>query len=1033
MKSFKRSRTSQIINFNDGEQRTKKIKLTNQDYEENIKKLADSLKAKEQSLRKKDSKTFMKKSHKFNIKNEIIDLELINYILNKSKKTENDILILKHFLSSMNFLTSLKGNFNIDKLLNSLSSNLKLEKISKDTLIFRQGNKGNKFYIILSGEVSILILKEVETKVEISFKRYFLHLILLKMLKEEELIKKSITANAKLKYHFDDKDFDSYYEKIVDFVNEHMHDIMNSKKKKEEFKYDKIAEVKNQNLSIKKNSFDGLNIFYFNKSNQNGIIDFKNSFNNLNDNDKLNSKRKTAKNLDIENSISSKFFNQKTEEEKEEEEKNEIEKIDKLINYENIDIPFFSLNDIKEIIHYYHYLKPKIDSMPKTTTVSKYIKNTYINSPFHTPYKEEDFDKKGEFTLLKYIEIKRKKAGESFGELALQREDNKRTGTIITSTDCTFGVLSRNDYVANLKDIDAKKRKNEINFMMSFSIFNKMNLIVFENKFFNFFTKENFIQGKNIIIQDQKIDKVFFIAEGQFEIMTNLSLLNLYSLLHHKTGKELDNEKLKKKFPKEEYNLRLYISQNKDILGLDDCCFKKDVSFITAKCLSDNGQAFTIDRTILNELRTKIPEIDKNIIKIIIKREKVMIDRLMNIYNRIVLSRNKSKNQQFNENNKVQDSFKYINYFFGINQGDKNSNAKKVKTQIANHKRVQSALFISQERKLFKLINEAETLNNDIYIDNNNSRFSIFKNNIARSKMSEKIKIIDALKFYGNKINEKSSPKEKSKIIDSNDKKDNLNSSLKLKQSEIMDSSIKSNDKMYTLKSSRINKSNKEKGLGLYDSLNKMIIDEYSKLLWVDNDKNLKKTNLYSDKRNNMIIKHKTIDKIHISNRFFSAFNANRRKIIGKSRPFSTNNENIKPFKQDFSSITKNVSNFNSDYEKDSKFSYSKLSYYQNKEKRLSRAITPDLAYPIKLKGKLNPEKFLKKMLGTRYKEQYISYEEQKFNKLIESFDIQNEFLNKSKLRLQLKNKNPKDFIKDKKEYKAYNSKLRDINIILKN
>ena len=56
--------------------------------------------------------------------------------------------------------------------------------------------------------------------------------------------------------------------------------------------------------------------------NQNEIKDFKNSFNNLNDNDKLNSKRKTAKNLDIENSISSKFFNQKTEEEKEEEEKN---------------------------------------------------------------------------------------------------------------------------------------------------------------------------------------------------------------------------------------------------------------------------------------------------------------------------------------------------------------------------------------------------------------------------------------------------------------------------------------------------------------------------------------------------------------------------------------------------------------------------------------------------------------------------------------------------------------------------------------
>jgi CRP-like cAMP-binding protein len=347
-----------------------------------------------------------------------------------------------------------------------------------------------------------------------------------------------------------------------------------------------------------------------------------------------------------------------------------------------------------------------------------------------------------------------------------------------------------------------------------------MNLTVFENKIFRFFTGETFLQGSDIIIQDQKIDKVFFIAEGQFEITTNLSLLNLYSLLHHKTGKEFDSEKLKKKFPNEEYNLRLYISQNKDILGLDDCCFENDVSFITAKCISDNCQVFTIDKAILNEKRVKMPEIDKNIIKIIIKREKVMIDRLMNIYNRIVLSRNKSKNQQFNENNKAQDSFKYINYFFGIKQGDKNSNAKKVKTKIANKKRVQSAFFLSQERKIFKLINEADSLNNEIYIDNNNSRFSIFKNNINRSKMSGKIKIIDAIRFYDDKINEKSSPKEKSKTIEPNEKKNNLNSSLKLKQSEIMDSSFQSNEKMFTLKSAQFNISSKEKSLGLHDSLN---------------------------------------------------------------------------------------------------------------------------------------------------------------------------------------------------------------------
>ena len=85
----------------------------------------------------------------------------------------------------MAFLSTLKVPISNDKLLYSLSIYLKIEKKAKDTILFRYGNKGNKFYIILEGKVSILILKE--TKAVISFKRYFLHILLLKMLKEEEL------------------------------------------------------------------------------------------------------------------------------------------------------------------------------------------------------------------------------------------------------------------------------------------------------------------------------------------------------------------------------------------------------------------------------------------------------------------------------------------------------------------------------------------------------------------------------------------------------------------------------------------------------------------------------------------------------------------------------------------------------------------------------------------------------------------------------------------------------------------------------
>ncbi len=104
----------------------------------------------------------------------------------------------------------------------------------------------------------------------------------------------------------------------------------------------------------------------------------------MNNNNILNSKVKTGKNLDLQNTLSSKLSQlkkeegekeeTKEEEEKEKEEKEnedeekekeedevkkEIKKIDKLYNYSEIDITFFDLNDIKDILFYYIFLKKK--------------------------------------------------------------------------------------------------------------------------------------------------------------------------------------------------------------------------------------------------------------------------------------------------------------------------------------------------------------------------------------------------------------------------------------------------------------------------------------------------------------------------------------------------------------------------------------------------------------------------------------------------------------------------------------------------
>ena len=229
MKTFNRSKTSQRIVYNKnknirGFNSNKNLDHYDQKYEENIERIVSHIKQhmRDSNLKKeqKDNNNNIQTdniSNSLNIDYSIFDFGTIKYILNKTGRNADEILLIKIYLSSMSFLSTLKSPISNDKLLYSLSLYLKMENKSQDELIFRYGNKGNKFYIVLEGEISILILKE--TKALISFKRYFLHLLLLKILKEDELVKKTIMANSKMNYHFDDKDFDGYYEKIVNFAN----------------------------------------------------------------------------------------------------------------------------------------------------------------------------------------------------------------------------------------------------------------------------------------------------------------------------------------------------------------------------------------------------------------------------------------------------------------------------------------------------------------------------------------------------------------------------------------------------------------------------------------------------------------------------------------------------------------------------------------------------------------------------------------------------------------------------------------------
>ena len=121
-----------------------------------------------------------------------------------------------------------------------------MEKKSKDSILFRFGSIGRKFYILLSGQVTILILKE--TSVEISFMKFIMHLIMLKILGEDETVKKIIIANYQNKNHLDEITFNNLYVRVSSMGNKIIE--KKNKNRKNEVEANEEEEEESENESI---------------------------------------------------------------------------------------------------------------------------------------------------------------------------------------------------------------------------------------------------------------------------------------------------------------------------------------------------------------------------------------------------------------------------------------------------------------------------------------------------------------------------------------------------------------------------------------------------------------------------------------------------------------------------------------------------------------------------------------------------------------------------------------------------------------
>lgn len=136
------------------------------------------------------------------------------YLISKSNKRDTDIKIMSIFINNLKNFVSIvqKANLeNYSELLYRISESLQLEKMAAHSVLFKTGDKGQKFYVIFRGKVAILVAKSLRLK--LSEEDYLRYLFKLRKHEEFDILNRTIIANREI-YPLDEQ-FDNFLTKCL--------------------------------------------------------------------------------------------------------------------------------------------------------------------------------------------------------------------------------------------------------------------------------------------------------------------------------------------------------------------------------------------------------------------------------------------------------------------------------------------------------------------------------------------------------------------------------------------------------------------------------------------------------------------------------------------------------------------------------------------------------------------------------------------------------------------------------------------------
>ena len=684
-------------------------------------------------------------------KEELLKLSLPSFIKSSNQKEIKDIILISLYLVQMKKFMKLFGDdvatikdSGFYEQLKKIAATIIYQKYNSNRIVVRFGEEGTKFFLLLKGEVQIVLPNKKNVYISIKeFKRY---LLLLFIYKEYEILKCVIKENrVNQRVGFFNASYFFFPEELMNNINNN-----NNNKNNEN--------ANNRNING-----------YINKNKPKIINNNKSKINNLNKSedkgiDIIKEKRKMDLNTLMKFYLTEKeiLFYEKTKDIKAKEIDDDIK-----VSVEDY------INRIEKYSNFNFYKENKNNDEKNEEEINKDFRQEYLTANNKHFLDIVNDDEKGNFYIYEYKKLMELQTGEMFGDLALSANNIKRTATIITIDECHFACLTKDLYAEFIEKGNERIRNNKINYLCNINILKSFPRFILERKLFNHFAFKNFTKDKYILKTGEINNNIIFLKDGIFEVsftgkLNDLGdLINFYynqytSIIKKKDSEEGEEDlanqikiinyqrtKIERLFQKdinEEFSYILFLVNAPSIFGFRTTERKKTKIVINnkenttetiniyysnfcVKCYSNKGEYIYIDKNIFYKHIFGMDGLVQDETKIcIIDFFKKTLKRLINIrYNKIwnlFLSNGVDKNLNLNinwdklENN--EDIYTAVDKLLSIlNEGQLYSNEMSKYINDYFEKEKQFTQIQKQKMRLINQNYQGDKLKNILFLSSN--------------------------------------------------------------------------------------------------------------------------------------------------------------------------------------------------------------------------------------------------------------------------------------------------------------------------